>query len=98
MTAAVIEKGTLRHVFPVNPFKIIMGIANWLDPAAVGRATIAPLSGVSRFTAPPGQRLMNDYFSLCSTMSCRRSEGNRNSHRRTDLRSKKQTRKEILPT
>ena len=73
MTAGVIEKEALGRVWPLNPFKIIMGVVNWLDPAAVGRGTMElSLSAASRSTAPPGQRLMNDYFSLCNMAGCGR--------------------------
>lgn len=66
MTRGVIEKRTLGRVCPLNPFKIIMSVVNWLDPAAAGRGTMGFVSGAGRSPDPAGQRLMNDYFSLCN--------------------------------
>ncbi len=66
MTRGVIEKRTLGRVCPLNSFKIIMTVVNWLDPAAAGWGTMGFVSGAGRFPDPVGQRLMNDYFSLCN--------------------------------
>lgn len=41
MTAGVIEKEALGRVWPLNPFKIIMGVVNWPDPAVEGPGTMA---------------------------------------------------------
>lgn len=43
-----------------------MSLVNRLDPAVVGRGTMGCVSGAGRSADPAGQRLMNDYFSLCN--------------------------------
>lgn len=66
----IIEQETLGRVWSDNSFKIIMCIANRLDPAVQRMQQWGTWSKPSPFSSVGSNELMNDYFSLYNTTGC----------------------------